>query len=193
MGNFYVNFSVKSTDTDKIATALEEDGQLCFITPPTGSYTVVFDRETDGRDDQIILTVGRLLCQAMGVVVLAIFNHDDDDVLMYWLFENSNLTAAAMYFEGDELRFDDYDLANYSDAKPVTPEHLCAVLGVPDAIDTVRNILDPNNNYVFASHRHAALVEALQLPLWSVGHGFKYIEQGELPSGLKLSDLRRVG
>ena len=189
MGNFYVNFSVRSTDTDKIATALEEDEQLCLITPPSNGYSVIFDRESDGQDPESIAAVGQVLSASVGAVVFAVLNHDDD-ILCCWLFENGKLSdyynSAPHYFGDEPLSADEIN------AKLTDPQHLCTALGVPDAIDAVRRILG-RKDYLSETDRHAALVEALQLPLWSVGFGFRHIERGELPSGLKLSDLRRVG
>ncbi len=71
-------------------------------------------------------------------------------------------------------------------------QRLCDALSVPLAVAEAQSILF-DEDYVFASERHADLVEALKLPEWSVGSGFEYLERETPPPGLQKSDLVRVG
>ncbi len=47
--------------------------------------------------------------------------------------------------------------------------------------------------YVFAYERHEDLARALGIPTFSVGCGYNYIYQDELPGGLEFDDLKHTG
>ncbi len=184
MGNFYVNFAVKRPDQKRVVEALKRAKRTALVTPVSGEYVVVYDEESDSQNTDVIMAVGKLLSREAGAPVLAVLNHDDD-VLCYWLFEGGQMTdtynSCPDYFgEGDE-------------AAPMGggAKRLCTALSAPGASETVESLLK-NDEYVFAVERHAQLAEALGLPQWSVGSGFGYVDEGELPDGLQESQLVRV-
>src|SRR5438045_3145331 len=78
MGNFYVNFSVKSGNRDLIVASLQEAGRVAYILPSDGNYIVVCEEEADTQATDSILAVGGLLSQELAVPVVAVLNHDDD-------------------------------------------------------------------------------------------------------------------
>jgi hypothetical protein len=183
MGHFYVNFTLKTTDSDDVADTLEQAGRSAFVTRPQGGCVVVFEEQTDSQDVNEIEEVGAMLSKQQKCPVLAILNHDDD-ILAYWLCDRGQLidsyNSAPDYFagsmEGD--RGGDVDL-------------LCKTLGKPAAAQPVREILE-GDDYTFAFMRHGALCAALNLPEWAVGVGYRYLEEGDFPDGLSEENLRRV-
>jgi hypothetical protein len=186
MGNFYVNFSVKRDDPERVAAALKGAGCRAFITPPTDGYVVVYEEQSDAQDEVAIARVGALLSRAADAPVLAVLNHDDD-ILCYWLLEQGQVSdsynSCPDYFgESDEEESD-----SGGDAK-----RLCEALSVPTATAAVDEVLR-SADYVFAIDRHTALAEGLGLPPCSVGLGYQYLENGESPEGLDPDQIIRVG
>ncbi len=190
MGNFYVNFSVKSTDQAVIVAALSEAQRMAFVSPVIDGYVVVFDRDADEQALEPILSVGALLSQTTDAPVFAVLNHDDD-VLLYWLFEHGMLTDE---YNSDPTYGSDDALIDQVTPTSANLERVCQVLGVPDATDAVRTILY-ETDYLFVLDQHQALVILMELPLCTVGFGFNYIEsdQDNLGGWFSSSDLIRIG
>jgi hypothetical protein len=183
MGNFYVNFTLKTSDADDVVDTLRQAGRVAIVSPANLGCVVVYDAAADEQDTGEIEDLGPMLSKQQKCPVLAVLNHDDD-ILAYWLFEGGKLidsySSAPNYFDGglEGDRGGDADL-------------LCKTLGKPGAADSVRDILE-GDEYVFAFMRHKALCTALDLPNWAVGAGYQYLEGGELPDGLSEDDLRRT-
>lgn len=76
MGNFYVNYTVRSEDQATVVKALA--GRNAFITPPSKGAIVVFDEAADSQDPDVIMAPGVHLSRELGSPVLAVLNHDDD-------------------------------------------------------------------------------------------------------------------
>jgi hypothetical protein len=189
MGSFYTNVTLRSSDKDRIAKAIEAKRWSAYITDLPGPYTLVFDRASEDQDGKVIDAAAAHLTASLGCAALAVVNHDDD-LLWYGLYEKGKLTdtytSAPGYFEGDD-----------SPPEGGNAEDLCRVFGADGQVDVVEAALrapsGSEDGYVFAMERHQALVEALGLPAIAVGGGFNYIEEGELPEGLTSEQLRRVG
>ncbi len=184
MGNFYVNFGVRSSDLSKTVAALRQAGRVAYIAPPANNILVVYDRDSDTQDESEIVKVGGLLSESVSSAVLAVLNHDDD-VLCYWLFEQGRIidsyNSAPGYFEGDDV------LPTSSDV-----ERLCEAFDSPGVFDEVQANLQWSE-YAFVVEQHQELVELLGLPDASVGSGYTTISQNEPPLGMELSDLQRIG
>lgn len=183
MGNFYVNFCVRTTNRDGVITALQQANRTAYISNVPEKYIVVCDKEADTQDDNEILNVGKLLSRELSAPTLGVLNHDDD-ILCYWLFENGVVTAT--YNSCPDC------LGEVVEADNPNIPYLCSVFGMPALVDTLEEILEGDDEEIFAIEIHEALAEALQLPLWSVGIGFNYITKGELPLDSKETDWLRI-
>ncbi len=186
MGNFYVNFTVKRDDPERVAAALKGAACRAFITPPSNGYVMVCEEQSDTQDEVAIKQVGALLSRTADAPVLAVLNHDDD-ILCYWLLEHGQVSdsynSCPDYFgESDEEESD-----SGGDAK-----RLCEALSVPSAAAAVDEILR-SDEYAFAIDRHSALAAGLGLPPFSVGLGYQYLANGESREGLDPDQLIRVG
>ncbi len=183
MGNFYVNFCVRTTNRELVISTLQQAKRTAYISNVPGKYIVVCDKEADTQDDNEILNVGKLLSRELSAPTLAIMNHDDD-VLCYWLFENGVVTANYNswpdYF-GEAVEKDNPNI-----------QHLCFIFGMPALVDTLEEILEGDDDDIDAIDLHSTLADTLQLPEWSVGIGFNYITKGELPPDSKETDWLRV-
>ncbi len=182
MGNFYVNFTVRSDDPLRIASTLKQARRKAFVTPPVNGQVVVYEEESDNQDTRAIEEVGRLLSGELKAAVLAVLNHDDD-VLCYWLFEDGQLSdsynSRPDYF--GEVEPD--GAGTGGDAR-----RLCAAFSAESATDRVQAVL-AGKDYGFALFRHSELVKLLGLPDYGVGCGFRYVSMNEPPEGLDLDDL----
>lgn len=183
MGNFYVNYTVGSSDAQAVAKAVS--GRRAFVTAVPGQLVVTFDEAADSQEEAEVKGLGNYLSKAIGCPVLGILNHDDD---ILW---------CGLFVSGECV--DEYDSCpDYfkSEGEPRGPEggdasKFCEAFR-SDNREAVESILR-NEDYVFACERHEALVKALGLPTFSVASSFAYISQGELPVGLSADQLIKVG
>jgi hypothetical protein len=185
MGNFYVNLTVRHPDAKAVAAALAD--RQGFVTPVDRGYVVVFDREMERQDPQIITILGQRLSRDLRSPVLAVLNHDDD-VLAYQLFADGAVideyNSLPDYFD------DDPDAEQGGDA-----QILCAAFGCTDvaAVEAVLRKPEGRGGYEFAVERHEDLVQALGLTSNAVGLGYDYVSRGELPEGLTEGELLTTG
>jgi len=185
MGNFYVNYTVRTDDQAAIIKALA--GRNAFLTSANKGAIVVFDEAADSQDVDVVMALGVHLSRELGCPVLAVLNHDDD-ILWYGLFEKGRC-------------IDEYDSSpGYFDEGGSRPPEggnaakLCAAFQSPNIARVEAILRKPygDNGYTFAYERHADLVSALDLPDFPVAFGFRYVSLGGTPRGLSLNDLTRV-
>ena len=185
MGNFYVNFTVKGDDPQRIADSLKQARRKAFVTPAIGGYVVVYEEESDSQDTRAIEAVGALLSREAASPVLSVLNHDDD-ILCYWLFDDGQLSDA---YNSSPDYFGDSDAEE--DSAGGDSALLCATLAAATAVDRVNAILRADD-YTFAIERHTHLVAALGLPKASLGLGYRYVDDGDYPDGLTADQLIRT-
>jgi hypothetical protein len=181
VGSFYVNYAVRSADQAAVVKSLK--GRSAYVTPVKDGALVVTDEAAEEQDPDKVREVGELLSKSCKTPVLAVLNHDDD-MLWYGLFDGGRLTdeynSAPAYFDGGN------DPPSGGDARK-----LCAAFGRAGSEKAVETALR-KRDYAVAMERHADLLEALGLPAFAVGCGFRYLEDGELPEGLSDGDLVKV-
>lgn len=187
MGSFYVNYTVRHPDAKAVAAALR--GRAAMVTPSQNGNVVVYDEASDDQDQEVIVGLGTSLSKTLQCAVLAVLNNDDD-VLWYRLFEKGKLVD---HYDSDPGYFDDTseeDTPTGGDAR-----RLCAAFG-NKAVAKVEAILRKSDldddGYGAASERHSELVEALGLPLCTVGSGYSAVADGDLPDGMETGELIRV-
>jgi len=187
MGNFYVNYTVKASDQELVATVLS--GRTAFVTRPVGGCVVVVDQESDAQDQRQIKKLGAFISKALGCPVLAVLNHDDD-IFWYCLFNHGQVIDT---YDSSPGYFDD-------SAEPSGPlggdaEKLCSAFDSQE-VDEVQEILQrssfDDDGYAFAYQRHEDLFSELELPSFSVCLCYQYVVKGDFPDGLKEHDLLSV-
>ncbi|MDG3004331.1 hypothetical protein [Paludisphaera mucosa] len=185
MGNFYVNFSVKGADPRKVADALGRAGRRAIVTPVQSGFVVAYEKEADTQATRPIVEVGAMLSRELDRTVLAVLNHDDD-VLFYWLFAEGELADS---YNSDPDAFKEEEgtppLGSGDAAR------LCGLLRAGADAAAVEAAL--RGNFVFATERHERLAELLNLPAWSVGFGYEYVDDGELEGEMDVEQLIHVG
>lgn len=181
MGNFYTNITLRGPGQADVAAALA--GRRAYVAPAAGGFTVVYDEQSDEQDPATLGALAGDLSREFRCPALAVLNHDDD-ILAYWLYDQGTLV-------------DSYDSApGYFTGKAGPPEGgnaklVCEAMGAAQNAADVDRILR-RTDFVFAIERHEALAGGLGLPAHSVGAGYKYISDGELPSGLSAADLQHT-
>lgn len=192
MGNFYVNFSVKTTNQEHVVNVLRQANRVAVVTPYQDEYIVVYDQEAESQDAQVIVDLGSLLSQRLELPVLAVLNHDDD-VLCYWLFEKGELldyyNSKPDYFDGFFDEFEDSDVSSEPDVSATEQggdaNQLCRVLKSDTNPQLVEAVL--RGDYIFAIDQHFDLKDLLGLPSWAVGYGFNDVE--ELEAAIEQEEL----
>ena len=183
MGNFYTNVTLAGAALEAVLEAL---GSRHALVAAVGERILVFDQACESQDPSVLSALCAELSSRVGCTALGVLNHDDD-VLMLMLFSGGRLltdyNSCPGYFDGDELPPSEVDAVAF-----------CAAFGVEQAAPQVRVILaSEDDDLSFAADRHQALVDAMALPVQSVGYGYDYLAQGEVPEGLDASDLIETG
>ncbi len=185
MGSFYTNVTVVTQDHGPVLDALRELGRTAYVTPVDGRSVVVYDQACEEQDPEELGGLCASLSDRLGAAVFGVLNHDDGVLL---------LLAA----NGGEV-IDEYDScpAYFDGVGSELPEggdamELAKLAGEGADSAQLDRVLRDSEEYVFASERHQAIVEALGLSTAAVHTGYMYIEQGESPERFELSELTHV-
>lgn len=220
MGNFYANFTLKYDDAEAVTDVLRKAKRNAFVAADTKSQcVVVFDRDADQQDPAVIDKLGKSLSKKLACPVFAVSN-EDDDVLRYWVFKGGKTidTFDSSFERVSEQSFQAASggrviIAKFDPTNPVGAKALDALkawkpaarakderggnvqvlteaFGVPGAAEKAMNVLLKDYDFVLDQHR--ALCKVLRLSPWAVGGGFEYLSSGQLPKGLRKSQLIRV-
>lgn len=188
MGNFYTNVTLRGSNQDSIVEYMTRQNRNAYVSPTVNDCTVVYDEECESQETDILEELASGLSKQFGCPALAVLNHDDD-ILWYKLFEGGEMIdqydSSPGYFDAQ----DEASMPEGGDARK-----LCRAFKAEQNAAEVKRILRASDQdaYVFASDRHEDLVKALGIPTFSVGCGFNYIEEDELPDGLELDSLKRA-
>ncbi|MGH7677397.1 MAG: hypothetical protein ACRENU_02950 [Gemmatimonadaceae bacterium] len=190
MGSFYTNITLRTDRHDDVIAALDELHRDAFVSQAQGGCVVVYDKESEDQDIEVLRKLAGSLSSKLRCAALAVLNHDDD-LLMYSLHDNGRLvdeySSSPGYFESGPA-----EAPEGGDAST-----LCRVFGVANT-SGVEEVLHMANGggsgegFIFQSERHQALVEALGIPVIAVQTGYNYIEEGELPDEADAGMFTRV-
>lgn len=190
MGSFYTNITLRSADSRRVVDALRSEHRQAYVSPPFEGCTVVYDRETEEQDIEVLRRLASTLSKRLDCAALAVLNHDDD-VLIVTLHESGRLT--------DEYNSspDYFDSGPGSEPEGGDASRMCAAFGAPGRESDVEQVLrtpwGTDDGFVFEMERHENLVTTLGLPAAAVATGYNYIETGEYPEGTSSSDFVKVG
>ncbi len=191
MGLFYSNFTFHGPDHRQVVDAVRRLRRSAYVSPTVNGFTMVYDRESERQDFDVIEGVGRRLSLDLECPVLGVVLHDDD-VLFYWLFRYGDVRHG---YNSSPAYFD-------PDSEPLPPEggdsnELCEAFGVPSAADRVEailreDLLEEGATLPGELERHRALAEALGMPDHAIGVGYDAIRHGYLPKGLRVIAFEHV-
>lgn len=188
MGNFYTNITLRGSNQESITEHLTRQKRNAYVSPTVGECTVVYDEECESQDTRILEELAANLSGQFNCPALAVLNHDDD-ILWYRLFDAGQpvdeYNSSPDYFEGAE---DEAPPPEGGDARK-----LCRIFKSEQSVPEVERVLRAvDADYVFSSERHEDLAKALGLPPFSVGCGYNYLEEGDLPDGLDSDNLKHT-
>jgi hypothetical protein len=143
-------------------------------------FTVVWDEESEAQDTKTLEAVTKRLAGELNCAAWAVLNHDDD-VLLYMLFVAGEKLDEYNSFPG-------YFGGSASEPEGGNAALLTKTFGVASAETSVEAILRNQKRYTFAIEQHQALIEALRMPIFGIGIGYRYLTSGECPAGLENID-----
>ncbi|HEX7132675.1 MAG TPA: hypothetical protein VF228_08870 [Iamia sp.] len=162
MGNFYVNVTLLDVGIDDVRRAAPRPSFVGAV----GTDAVVYA----AADDAGAPIVGAELTRALGCTGISVGVHDDD--LLFWEVHRTGESVASGAVPDPAVVF---GLGEDEIARPEgdAAADLVAALGRGD-VEVLRAVLDAD--HTFATDRHVAFVDALQLPQAAVGWGYRYVE-----------------
>lgn len=197
MGSFYTNITLPGADDAAVFAWLDRAGRQAYVGVADGAV-VVFDQAGEEQGGAHAVLAGELTA-ALGGRALAVMVHDSD-VLFLNAFEAGNLVLerevpegyfdAVGEFDDEEEEEEDDEGAALGGDETSEPTPDAEILAALFGGDARRLAWILAADFVFAEERHAALVEALGLPVLPVGLGYRYIEMDHLPADAPA--LRRV-
>jgi hypothetical protein len=178
----YVHFLAPLGSREHLARALKRLGYAAYLTPPRAGYVVacIADTECDA------LAAAEDCSRTLGVPILVV--GCDLDTFSFWLIEGHRRTGA---YHSAEVAWDVADAVAIAACRS-NARQVCAAFGKPAAVPYMQDVLLQPERFCSPSAQHAALVEVLGLPAWSVGAGYNSLREGILPVGLSPADLFEV-
>jgi hypothetical protein len=183
MGAFYVNYTIRGVDQQKVAKAFA--GKNAFVSPLRNGCVVASDQISDNQDQKQIAKLAAQLSSNLRCTVLAVLNHDDD-ILWYQLYVTGRLLDE---YDSTPDYFNPSDGTEAPEPKGGDAQQLCAAFDCPDA-SSVEAVL--RKQYVFASDRHRDLLRLLNGSFDAIGFGYRGMAAGYFPDGLSPESVLRI-
>ncbi|MDR3299510.1 MAG: hypothetical protein LBU43_05795, partial [Candidatus Accumulibacter sp.] len=149
-----------------------------FVSPSSLGYVTIYDEQCDDGGlypNEFAIALSRQLNSLVFLVTV-----HDDDILYFDVFDNGlrkdKYDSCPNYFSEDDEDFHPPEGGN--------AQELCTLFGCNDraVVESVLYTTDEESViWLFATERHRALAELLHLQSFSVGFGYNYIAQGEVP------------
>lgn len=172
MGNFYTNITVVGHGATACVKVLSDLRCEAYVVE-VNNFCVVYDRECDEQNTEVLAALTEHLATRLDTVTLAVLNHDDD-ILWLQLYDRSDLVA---------------EYANRNGPK-TNIRALCRTLGKSHDFWLVWWLLC--RPFLFQFSRHDRLVKHFGLPEAAVGSGYTYISHGDIPIGVTEESIVRV-
>jgi hypothetical protein len=171
MGNFYTNFVVIGREQPEVLGAVREMGRNAYVLGKQRGDAAVFDERCDQQDTDEIERFGAALCDRFKAPVIGAMNHDDDHLLL-WVFRSDKVARYQSCL--DAVSFG-WEVSRVRGGIFIFPL-LVLALGWPIVI--------------FQIFCHWVVVHLLSLPDCTVGFGYDYISDGEIPPGVSEDDVK---
>jgi hypothetical protein len=182
MGSFYTSHTLRGPSSSDVLAFLKD--RSAYVSTSDSPVTVVLDEACESQDVQLLADLGARLSSHFRCPVLAMLNCDDD-VLYFELYEDGEKT--------DEYdSYPAYSGEEKADERPSGGDasRLAAVFGGKD-VGAIEAILR-RSDYVIETRRHMDLADALGLPKFAVGIGYRYAADNNLPPEISKANFVRT-
>lgn len=186
MGAFYVNCCVRGVDPTELLDRLRRDQDVGYVGPSENGWTAFVTADLEKQNEKTIESHGRALTQESDRVALTFLCHDEDLFKIYLFADGSKLgefnSSPAYFYDHGEF---DPDTMTFSNPPPSEQDSKPALHGAEafaQMFNLDRNLLERLSTPDLteeAIELHARWNEALGLPSYAVGVGFRYVERGE--------------
>ena len=170
MGSFYTNHTVRGPSQSKLLEWLRD--RPAYVSKSERGLSVVLDAESEDQDGEVLAGLASEISGQLNCHVLAVLNHDDD-VLYFELYENGEKI--------DEYNSSPAFFNESAESDEPTGGNAALLSTIFGASDQGKVEAALRGDYVFAFERHRDLALALGLPMYSVGLGYNYVSEGDLP------------
>ncbi len=199
MGAFYTSILLKGIERENVISWLKENVREAVVFPENSDCIPLFDAAFESQELKEIKNFGEMISSALGCVVWAITNHDDD-LLHYQIFRKGELIDE--YFsvppevlfgidDPDEFGEDFEELSFIP--KGGDAGLLCQLYGNPgDHAEVERILRDPGGmggQFIMATDRHYALLEALGIVPDGLCSSYREVVTGYLPPNISKEEL----
>jgi hypothetical protein len=206
MGLFYTNITLYKAQQHKVASLLNKLNRTAYISPPVRGFTVVYDKETEDQDLDVLMKLAvkitkKLKCVALASLVI------DSDVYIYCLYDTGRLLDV---YDSVPGYFD--PKAGCSPPEGGDVKKLCEAFEKPDAFSEVSRIFElvkqgnlcdieellkgnldeEAKEWLNGEDIHVALVRAFDMPSFAACTGYYTIVNTDLPRELDRSRLVKL-
>jgi hypothetical protein len=188
----YLNFSIPLADRDRVVEELRRLKRIAFVTPPQAGYVVACDQGPELGRLPTVEEIAKLYSLTLGAPIFVACC--DPEAFYFDLLEGKKHTAG---YQSNEIEYcvdpdDEEEIAEVIADRKLAARRLSEVLASPAVAPYVEDLLLHPERFASPVKQHAALVEALGLPTWSIGAGYHGLSAGILPVGLAAEDVIRV-
>lgn len=188
MGNFYANITTRNISVDLIKKYLKSNNLSAYVIKVANDYCAIFEAVCDEQNGDHISSLLKEISGQFSCPAIAVLNHDDD-ILAYELWLNGEKVdeydSCPGYFQADEDRMQ---------PEGGNAKLLSELMGNGNNVNDIERLLRSNkgNEFSFAIDRHESIAKAVGIPLQTVGYGYTYISNGEMPKGVLPESIVKI-
>ena len=195
--NFYTNITLFGPSQIEVARELMQKNYAAIVSPTVKGYTVIAAEQCDSDDINDSESLALSLSARFKCPVLVILNKHDG-ILFYKLYSDGvfldEYNSSPDYFN---IALNVLQDVFSSIPSGGNAEMLCTVLGKPESIIGVEEVLHQTGLYMCddypAQGRHFDLTQELGIPEFSIWFSFSFILQGTFDLDLNDEELIYTG
>lgn len=165
---------------EDIKSWLEENKIPSFAAAFGDKWSCIVADPLEAQDQEFIDLFGEALTKNSSRIAICFLNHDDD-FLSVDVYKDGARAASYNSFPG----YFDPDPSTDGESPKVTSPESFAEIGKGIDVEQVLQVLQSDEDYVYASEIHSKLATLLGLPEETVGAGFRYVLKGEVAGDWK--------
>jgi hypothetical protein len=176
MGNFYTQVLVSGTSRKACEDVAKSFDRRCLIGPELDGVVPIFDSASEQQNIDDLDSVALTFSHELNSWAVGIMNHDDDH-LLFRVFHSG---IERRHIAAGHLGV--FDTSGIGDLRSAFAPR-CSRLGL------YWSFLRPS---LFQVSRHKSIARALGLAPWTVGAGYQYLMNGDVPNHPGMDALTRI-